>query len=161
MGFPEFHVPTVRRILCFGDPLHGDDGFGHAVYQRLAALPLPHDLCLIDAGTPGLSALPLFQGCAEVIIIDALAPSGSPGRLSQPLPEAIAAEAFLPAHGVGVGYLLRALTALPEQSPQIRIIAAEASGVTPFRSGLSQPVSRAVDEAVALLRPYFEPNGHG
>lgn len=150
----------MRHILCFGNPLHGDDGFGPAVYQRLASMPLPNDLRLMDAGTPGLAALALFQDCDEVIIVDALAPGGVPGRLSQPLPETIAAEASPAGHGIGVGYLLQALAALPEPEPQIRIIAVETAAVTPFQPGLSKPVANAVDKAVALLIAHFKPNNH-
>ena len=150
----------MRHILCFGNPLHGDDGFGPAVYQRLASLPLPNDLRLIDAGTPGLAALTLLQGCDEVIIVDALAPGGVPGRLSQPLPETISAEASPAGHGIGVGYLLQALAALGEPAPLIRIIAVETLAVIPFQPGLSEPVANAVDEAVALLIAYFKPSSH-
>jgi hydrogenase maturation protease len=152
-----------RHILCFGNPLHGDDGFGPAVYQRLAQLPLPDHLRLFDAGTPGLSALALFQGCDEAVIVDALAPCGAPGRLCFPPPEAVTdeAEASLSSHGAGVGYLLRALEVLPGPAPRVRIVAAEAATVTPFQPGLSEPVRLAVDEAVALLSAYFEPARHG
>ena len=146
----------MRHILCFGNPLHADDGFGHAVYQRLAALPLPSDLRLFDAGTPGLSALGLFQGCDEVIIIDALAPGGVPGRLSQLMPESIAVESVLPGHAIGVGYLLQALAALSEPIPALRIIAVETAVVCAFQPGLSVPVANAVSQAVALLMPYFD-----
>jgi hydrogenase maturation protease len=150
----------MRHILCFGNPWHGDDGFGPAVYQRLAMLPLPNDLRLFDAGTPGLSALALFQGCNEAIIVDALEPGGVPGRLCQPLTESIAAETSLSGHGAGVGYLLQALAALPEPAPQIRIIAVETSAVSAFQPGLSKPVAQAVDGAVALLSGYFKSGGH-
>ena len=151
----------MRQILCFGNPLHGDDGFGSAVYQRLADLPLPDGLRLVDAGTPGLAALALFQDCDEIIIVDALAPGGVPGRIRHLMPETIELESSLPGHGIGVGYLLRALAALPERTPRIRIIAVETSAVTPFQPGLSDPVARAVDEAVALLRGYFKADGDG
>ena len=151
----------MRQILCFGNPLHGDDGFGPAVYEKLAPRLLPDDLRLIEAGAPGLAALALFQDCDEVIIVDAMAPGGVAGRLRHLSPETVTAEDSLPGHGIGVGYLLRALAALPEQTPRIRIIAVETSALTPFQPGLSEPVARAVDEAVRLLKPYFEPSGHG
>lgn len=150
----------MRHIVCFGNPLHGDDGFGPAVYRKLAALPLPADLRLFDAGTPGLAALGLFQGCEEAIIVDALALGGMPGRLHQLLPESIIAETGLPGHGIGVGFLLQALAALPETVPQLRIIAVEVARVSAFQPGLSAPVSAAVDQAVALLRNYFEQTVH-
>lgn len=151
----------MRHIVCFGNPLHGDDGFGPAVYQRLASLPLPEGLRLFDAGTPGLAALTAFEGCDEAIIVDAVAPAGAPGRISYPPPEAISIESSLPGHGMGVGYVLRALTAQPGPTPRIRIIAAEVSRATLFQPGLSEPMARAVDEAVAILRAYFGPNSDG
>lgn len=151
----------VRHIICFGNPLHGDDGFGPAVHRRLALLPLPGGLRLTDAGAPGLAALALFENCHEAIIVDALAPRGAPGRLSQPAPESIAYEASAPGHGVGVGYLLRALAATFERAPRIKIVAVEASAITPFRPGLSKPVAKAVEEAVTLLSAYFGSNSHG
>lgn len=146
---------AMRHIVCFGNPLHGDDGFGHAVYQRLAQLPAPADLRLFDAGTPGPAALVLFQDCDEVLIVDARLSGGEPGRLGQPAPETVMAETSLAGHGMGVGYLLHALAALPETMPRIRIISAETATVAAFRPGLSAPLLRAVDEAVALLSPYF------
>lgn len=145
-----------RHIVCFGNPLHGDDGFGPAVYQRLLRLARPSGPRLTEVGTPGPAALALFPGYDEVVVVYALAPAGTPGRISEPPAEAILAEDTVAGHGVGVGYLLRALAALPEPAPRIRILAAEASAVTPFQPGLSPPVARAVNEAVARLARYFD-----
>lgn len=150
----------MRHIICFGNPLHGDDGFGHAVYQRLASLPAPADVRLFDAGTASLSALALFQDCDETIIVDARISGVKPGSLSQPAPQTLIAEATLSNHGAGVGYLLRALAALPEPMPKISILAAEISTATSFHWGLSSPVAGAVDKAVVILSRYFHANGH-
>ncbi|CCE25380.1 MULTISPECIES: hydrogenase maturation protease [Methylotuvimicrobium] len=143
------------HIVCFGNPLHGDDGFGPAVYQRLAALPLPDNVRVFDAGTPGLAALALFQGCHEVMVVDAVASGGIPGKLSRLSPNVVTAEITLPGHGIGVGYLLKAVAALPD-CPRIEIIAAEILGAAPFRPGLSKPVRQAVDDAFVLLEKYAE-----
>lgn len=151
----------VRHIVCFGNPLHGDDGFGPAVYQRLASLPLPRGLRLFDCGTSGLGALAAFEGCDEAVIVDALAPAGAPGRLDYLLPDAISLESAVPGHGSGLGYLLRVLASRAEPAPTIRILAAEASAVVPFQPGLSEPVARAVEEAVAALSAFFGPRRHG
>ncbi len=148
--------PAWRHVICFGNPLHGDDGFGPAVYERLACLPRPKDLRLTDAGTPGPAALALFQDCGEVVIVDTLSPAGAPGRLRWLPPSAVMAEQSLAGHGSGAGYILRALAALPEHVPHIKILAAEASAVTPFCPGLSAPAAKAVNDAVALLSKYFE-----
>ncbi|HEY8162332.1 MAG TPA: hydrogenase maturation protease [Methylocystis sp.] len=145
-----------RHIICFGNPLHGDDGFGPAVYERLARRKRPANLRLTDAGAPGPAALALFEDCDEVLIVDAMAPAGAPGRVSRPSPASIREEATTAAHGLGLGYVLRALSALPETAPAVEIITAEAQSVAPFRPGLSAPMARAVDEVAALLESYFE-----
>ncbi|KAF2992546.1 hydrogenase maturation protease [Methylocystis sp. MJC1] len=149
-----------RHIVCFGNPLHGDDGFGPAVYERLAARKRPASLRLTEAGVPGPAALALFQDCDEVVIVDALAPAGSPGRVHRPSLASVVEEATPAAHGLGLGYVLRALAALPETMPAIEIIGAEVETLTPFHIGLSQPVTRAVDEVTAFLGRYFEAGGH-
>lgn len=145
-----------RHIICFGNPLHGDDGFGPAVYERLARRKRPANLRLTDAGAPGPAALALFEDCDEVLIVDALAPAGAPGRISRPCPASIMEEATPATHGLGLGYVLRALSALPETMPAIEILAAEVEIVAPFRPGLSAPVARAVDEVAALPDSHFE-----
>jgi hydrogenase maturation protease len=147
---------TARHIVCFGNPLHGDDGFGPAVYQGLVDLRAPSGLRLTEAGTPGPAALLLFQDCDEVIIVDALTPAGAPGRVSAPTVDEILMEPSLAGHGVGVGYLLRALAIMPEPGPRIKIIAVESSAIASFKPGLSKPVAAAVNEVVALLKPFFE-----
>ncbi len=140
----------MRHLIGFGNDLHGDDGFGAAVCRRMAELPLPDDVRVFAAGTRGLDALALFEGCDEAIVVDATEPAGQPGRLSFPAPESLAEDSSLPGHGAGVGYLLRALSALGTP-PHLRVIAAEAAALTPFRPGLSAEMEQAVEAAVALL----------
>jgi len=147
------------RILCFGNPLHGDDGFGSAVFSELAELPRPENLELIEAGTPGPAALALFEDCEEAIVVDALAPAGEPGRISHPAPENIVAESPPAAHGAGLGYVLQALAALPGPCPRLRIIGAEAESHRPFQPGLSPAVAQAARIVARGLSPLFE-EGH-
>lgn len=148
----------MRHVICFGNELHGDDGFGAAVHRRLAAMPLPADARLFEAGTRGLDALGLFEGCAEAILVDAAEPAGRPGRLACPEPDACLDEGAATGHGAGLGYLLRALAALGA-APRLRILTAEAAALTPFRPGLSPEVERAVAPATALLRGWLETRG--
>jgi len=37
------------HVICFGNELHGDDGFGPAVHAHLAAAPLPAHVRLMRA----------------------------------------------------------------------------------------------------------------
>lgn len=150
----------MLHILCFGNPLHGDDGFGHAVFQRLAELPSPDGIRLFDAGTAGLSALALFEDCDEVIIVDSIVCGSTPGRIRNLSAQEVISEETLPGHGIGVGYVLQALHALHTKAPQINIICAEIARPTPFRPELSAAVNQAVDSTVALLRVLFEADRH-
>jgi hydrogenase maturation protease len=158
----------IRRILCFGNPLHGDDGFGAAVFALLSRRPRPSGLELFEAGTPGPAALALFQDCDEAVVVDALAPAGAPGRIHRLAPERIIllaperalAERTPAAHGMGLGYALQALAALPGPRPQVSVIGAEAESHRPFQPGLSPALARAARRVARLLAPYFE-DGHG
>jgi hydrogenase maturation protease len=141
----------MRHILCFGNSLHGDDGFGFAVFQRLSSLDLPADVQFFDVGTGGLNALVLFENCQQVFIVDALKPNGNPAQFSQPRVEDILLENIDTMHGTGVGYLLRVLTETNPDLPEIRILAVEAQTVTPFHPQLSEAMQNAVEPAVTLL----------
>lgn len=145
----------MRHVICFGNELHGDDGFGTAVYRRLAVMSLPADARLFEAGTRGLDVLRLFEGCEEAILVDAAEPAGQPGRLAFPDPDACAEDAAVTGHGAGLGYLLRALAALGAE-PRLRIVTAEAAAATPFRPGLSAEVELAAAAATAVLCGWLE-----
>lgn len=145
----------MHHVVCFGNPLHGDDGFGPAVYRKLVESPLPEGLRAFDAGTAGLSALALFEACEEVTIVDVLRSGGEPGRLHLLAAEAIAPERAGIGHEAGVGYLLRALAALPGPKPRVRVLAAEAASIRSFAPGLSAPVAAAVEPAATFLRRHF------
>lgn len=140
----------MNHLICFGNELHGDDGFGPAVYRRMRALGAPQGWRLFAAGSRGIDALGLFENSGRTIIVDAAAPAGQPGRLTQPSAADISQALTLDGHGAGVGYLLSALSAIGwRQKP--RILAAEMSALKTFHIGLSAPVQAAVDAAIPLL----------
>ena len=56
------------HVICFGNELHGDDGFGPAVHARLAAAPVPEHVRLLRADIAGLAAI----GCFEQSVIASL-----------------------------------------------------------------------------------------
>ncbi|MDD5329993.1 MAG: hydrogenase maturation protease [Sulfuricella sp.] len=145
----------MRGIFCFGNPLHGDDGFGPAVFRRLAGVALPADVRLVEAGTAGLNTLALFQGCRKAVLVDAMAPGEEPGRLRVLTTEEVPMEAA-GGHGQGVGYLLRALAALGEPLPGLTVLAAEAAALTPFLPGLSPEVETAVEAAATWIAHWLD-----
>lgn len=144
----------MRHVIGFGNDLHGDDGYAAAVCRGLAELDLPADVRVYEAGTRGLDALALFEGCSEAIVIDAAEPAGHPGRLAFPDPEVCAGDSHLPGHGAGVGYLLRALSVL-DSPPRLRIVTAEAAALTPFNPVLSTQMRGAVAATLEVLRGWL------
>lgn len=142
----------MRHVIFFGNPLHADDGFGPAVFERMKHCLLPDDVRLFNAGTCGLNALALFEGCREAIVVDAMAPGSHPGRITQPAADELLQESTLPGHGAGIGFLLSALATLaPPGTPAPRFVTAEAQHISPFTPGLSQAVQAAVEPASRLI----------
>jgi hydrogenase maturation protease len=145
-------------VLGFGNALHGDDGFAAEVCRRLADMALP-GVDVIDLGLGALDGLPLLESSRRAILVDAAAPAGQPGRLdvrtaAELLASGLAAPASL--HADGLAFLLgaaRARGALPDATC---VVTAEASGHAPFRPGLSLPVARAVDDALAWIVAHLD-----
>jgi hydrogenase maturation protease len=149
--------PSRLHIVCFGNELHGDDGFGPAVHARLAAGPLPAGVRLLRADLAGLAAIGCFEGCDDAIVVDAVAGFGPPGSLHEldaaGLADAAARdEAPGGFHGAGVGSLLRLLPAALPRVPSIRLLGAEIGQLQPYSPGLSPPVAAAVATAAARIR---------
>lgn len=74
-----------RRVLVagVGNVLHGDDGFGVIVAQRLALHPaLPVSVRVLEVGIGGISLVQeLFDGYDVLIIVDAVERKCVPGTL--------------------------------------------------------------------------------
>ncbi len=140
------------RILCFGNALHGDDGFGPTVSLALRRKALPTGVEVVDCGTRGLDAWHLFEDCTNVIIIDAMA-GEQPGRLHELDPHQVPVEsAGSGGHGAGVGYLLAAIREMIAKPPIIKVIAVEIGAVKSFSPGLSLEVAAAVSEAIERIQ---------
>ncbi|MFN4340815.1 MAG: hydrogenase maturation protease [Azonexus sp.] len=142
------------RILCFGNPLHGDDGFGPAVALALRRLLATGSAEVIDCGNRGLDALHLFEHVRQVIVVDAMA-GPRPGTVHLLGPRDVPVEDHHGGHGAGVGYLLAAVRETLSPPPRIDVIAAEIGPVGTFAPGLSVDVAAAVGQAVGLIRQRF------
>lgn len=134
--FGRSRVSAARHVICFGNALHGDDGFGPYVYQRLQQLDWPEDVRLFNAATAGLDALAWLEGCREAILVDALADRGSPGTVHVLGPEALPRpDSDLSGHAAGIPYLLQAARAIYPALPDIVVVGAEIGSVTPLCAG--------------------------
>ncbi|HLF96247.1 MAG TPA: hydrogenase maturation protease [Methylococcaceae bacterium] len=142
-----------RHIICFGNALHGDDGFGPYMYQRLLQLEWPGDVRLFNAATSSLDALAWLEDCREAILVDALANRGSPGTVHVFKPEALEGLGNdLSGHAAGIPYLLQAAAAIYGTLPEVVVVGAEVGHVAPFAPGLTPAVAHAAERALGVIR---------
>jgi len=152
-------MPEVIRIIGVGNPLMGDDGIGIAAAERLAALPLPAGVEVIDGGTGGLTLLDLMAGAERVILLDAVEmglPPGSIARLDAGEIDAEAAGAALSLHETGLAAVLalgREMGSLPER---IVVFGVEPASLE-RRLGLSPTVAAALEALVARVLAELRP----
>ncbi|MGZ8928197.1 MAG: hydrogenase maturation protease [Methylobacter sp.] len=147
---------AARHIVCFGNELHGDDGFGSRIYAQLSQLMWPKDVELFNAGIAGLNALRFLEECRQVILVDALANFGSVGEVFLLRPDDLADRPEqLTGHGLGLPYLLEALKVIRDPLPDILIVGVEIAAVSSFSPGLSDKTEQAVAKTVHLIRGLF------
>jgi hydrogenase maturation protease len=137
-------VSGGAHVVCFGNPLHGDDGFGLHVLRRL-----PAEVEAFVAGSAGLNALPYLESCAKAVLVDALRTGERIGSVHRLVPADLAPPGGeISLHDLGLTSLL---AALPTVSCEIVIVGAEVGEIRPFAPGLSPPVRAAVPAAVRLV----------
>ena len=109
------------HVVCFGNPWHGDDGFGSRVFHHLRELgALPRGVRLFNAGIAGLNALPYFEGCAKAVIVDALNAGGPEGSVHRMVPNDLAPPGGeFSLHELGLPGLLAALGAASSEPPEL------------------------------------------
>jgi hydrogenase maturation protease len=143
---------SLVLIAGIGNPDRGDDGFGPAVVRRLRAR-FPSGVSILERNGDILGLVEDWRGFSHVIVIDAIASIGEPGRIhrfelaDRPLPIA-----FVPrsTHAFGVAEtveLARSLRRLPGY-----LVAYLVEGER-FETGapLSQAVAEAVDEVAERI----------
>lgn len=144
---------SSRHIVCFGNELHGDDGFGNYIYTQLCQLTWPKHVKLFNAGIAGLNALRFLEQCSQAILVDAVADFGNVGEICLLRPADLAGRPQqLTGHGLGIPYLLEALKVIREPLPDILIVGVEVAAITPFSPGLSDKTEQAVPKTVQLIR---------
>ena len=144
-------------VLGCGNELFGDDGFGPAVALRLRGLPeFPASALALDVGT-GVRHV-LFNVVLSavrprrIIVVDAVdmgRRAGEVWRIEAAELPAIKCDDFS-MHQLPTSNLLRELDELG--GVDVTCIVAQVSGIPPeVKAGLSAPVQRAVEEAVAVI----------
>ncbi len=155
---------SSSRVLVagIGNIFHSDDGFGSEVARRLltAPDPLPEGVKVTDFGIRGIHlAYELLDGYDTAILVDATQQGGEPGTLyvMEPDVDAIETENGLAeagiadAHGMDPASVLALLRSLGGGVERLLVVGCEPADVEDGM-GLSEPVARAVDEAVRVVR---------
>ena len=146
------------RVLVagIGNIFFGDDGFGAAVAQRLAATELPPGIEVADFGIRGLDlAYALGQPYDAAILVDAMTRGRLPGHLEVIEPDADTDDAAsFDSHRMDPRAVLKLARRLGGLPPQILLVGCEPSGTVDDESmsmSLSAPVAAAVEKAVEMV----------
>jgi hydrogenase maturation protease len=166
-------TPGRMLIAGIGNIFLGDDGFGPEVARRLAAHALPGWVRVGDYGTSGMHlAYDLADGYDTAILIDAAPRGGEPGTVtvldvaaehrrdlaadSGPL----GASRLFDAHGMQPDVVLGVLQALGAGKARILVVGCEPASAD-YGMELSEPVAKAVDEAVGVVLDLVAEAGRG
>ena len=147
-------------IAGIGNIFLGDDGFGVEVVRRLAARKLPAAVRVADFGIRGFDlAYALQDGYKTTILVDAFPHGQEPGTISIIEPDLNdvgsedAPQAGVDTHGMNPLNVLRMAASMGAPLKGILLVGCEPATLGPDEGqmGLSEPVEKAVDEAVDLL----------
>jgi hydrogenase maturation protease len=156
---PATQKPSIL-IAGIGNIFLGDDGFGVEVVRRLAARKLPAAVRVADFGIRGFDlAYALQDGYKTTILVDAFPHGQKPGTISVLDPDLNdigseeAPQAGVDTHGMNPLNVLRMTASMGAPLKGILLLGCEPATLGPDEGqmGLSEPVEKAVDEAVDLL----------
>ncbi len=150
---------ALRRVLVagIGNVFLGDDGFGTAVAQRLAAAELPAGVEVVDFGIRGMDlAYALGQPYEAVILVDTVARGKCPGHLFVIEPDIDNDDASgWDNHRMDPVAVLKLARRLGRLPPQIYLVGCEPMKVgedDDMFTGLSAPVAAALEPAARMVR---------
>jgi len=133
-------------VLGLGNPLRGDDGIGPRAVEELARRGLPEDVTILNGGTGGLALLPVLEGWARVIVVDAADVGREPGRFVRFTPDQVhlaRTPGNLSLHHAGLSEVLALANALDRSLPEMVIFGVQPADVG-WGEGLSLPVETAL-----------------
>ena len=145
------------RVLVagIGNVFLGDDGFGVAVAQRLAAAPLPEGVVVSDVGIRALHlAFALLERPELLVVVDTVSRGQPPGTLYLIEPDL---DRELPpgnvpdAHAMNLQSVRTALRSLGGELPPTFLVGCEPASIGEQMS-LSDVVERAIPAAVRMVQ---------
>jgi hydrogenase maturation protease len=152
---------TRQRMLIagIGNIFLGDDGFGVEVAKRLASTGLPDWVQVADYGISGMHlAYDLAGGYDTAILVDTAQRGGEPGTLTvidtsqdqRQDQDNLTESRLFDAHGMQPDVVLGVLDMLGAGSARILVVGCEPASLG-YEMELSEPVAKAVDEAVRVV----------
>jgi len=145
-------------VAGIGNIFLGDDAFGVEVAQQLAQRPLPSIVEVRDYGIRSYDlAYALMEDWELVILVDAVPAGDAPGTVYVIEPESpggAESSAAFDAHTMNPVSVLQLVTALGGTPARILVVGCEPERIDSDEDGqigLSEPVRRAVDEAVRVI----------
>lgn len=152
---------TVPRILVagIGNIFLGDDAFGVEVAQRLMRRALPDGVRVVDFGIRGLDLVyALLEDYEGVILVDATRQGGTPGTVYVLEPERpadtneVSPSMALDTHEMNPMKVLECVYAMGGRPKRLLVVGCEpATGESDEQMGLSEPVDRAVADAIRVI----------
>ncbi|HEY2783806.1 MAG TPA: hydrogenase maturation protease [Fimbriiglobus sp.] len=150
------------RILVagIGNIFFGDDAFGTEVARRLLGRPQPDGVRIVDFGIRGLDlTYALLEPYDSVILIDAVPRGGAPGSLYVIEPELSNGDsAAVDPHALDPWRVLHAARDMGGTIVKLLLVGCEplTDPTDDMRMGMSEPVTRAVEEAIPLVESLIE-----
>ena len=148
-----------RLVLGVGNLDRGDDAVGILIARRLRAL-LPPEVEVREASGEGAGLLDTWQGAEEVWLVDAVRPSGLPGRIyrldvtTTPLPSDFF---HYSTHAFGVAEAVELARVLGDLPRALFVYGIEAQSVRPG-ANLTPAVEAALEVVVAELLALATPS---
>jgi hydrogenase maturation protease len=146
------------RIICIGNFLHGNDGMGHAVFERLQKITLPNNVELFEGGIGGLTLLPFFKDTQRVLLIDLMISNHEVGHIFC-YPDVIA---NLPVkanqsgeHGGDLTTLLTMLPIYLDAVPKVDLLCVSAATVSCFTHALDSQIAKVLDDVCMRIHRYI------
>jgi hydrogenase maturation protease len=145
-------------VLCLGNEILSDDGFGPAVAGRLLECDgLTVDTEIISASLAGFNLLDHLAGRERVLIVDTIRTKGSvPGDLHYfPLNDLAPSHHLTTSHQISLPTAIELGRSLGMNMPgEIDVLAVEASDLETLQEKLTPAVSEAVSTAVKLVKEW-------
>lgn len=145
-------MPNSALIIGVGNEYRGDDGVGPAVVHALESR-LPPDVEMTVQSGEATALMNVWMNTSLVILIDAVAPQGTPGKIYRleahagPLPEHFLS---CSTHDFGVAAAIELARTVGQLPPRVIVYGVEGQDFA-LGAQLSPQVERAVQPVVARV----------